>query len=226
MLNEYLIAIILELLGMPAEIAAGILALYRQGLLSLCMSVLAVCITMVCIGIRRSFIEQSGMAVRLEPLIVVTSGLVLYGISIALMLVFTLSIVGFPIAALAFFVMSIFIFIGHAALSVMLGEFFVDKLNKTMNFYQSAFFGAVSVEIFKYIPYNIGWLYQYFILPVFALGAVAAGISNGYLRKKFYAVTPERKPDSKRREIREMLLKHVKDTETSKLKLQEKNQKN
>jgi len=206
MLNEYLISLILESIGMPAEIIAGILALYQQGLIKLCISALTVCITMVCISLRRSFIEQSGMAARHEPVAVAASGLILYGVCISLMLIFILSVIGFPVSILVFFIMSFFIFIGIAALSVMLGNFFAGRLNKVMYIYQSAFAGAIIIEIIKYIPY-IDWMFQYLILPVFALGAVATGFSNGYLKKRFYPMFPECKPYSKRANIRSRILK-------------------
>ena len=148
------------------------------------------------------------MAARLEPFAVITSGLILYGVFISLMLVFILSVIGFLVSILVFFIMSFFIFIGIAALSVMLGNFFADKCNKIMYIYQSALVGAIIIEIFKYIPY-IDWMYQYLILPVFALGAVAVGFSNGYLKKRFYPLPPEYKPHSERANIRKIILKNV-----------------
>jgi len=185
-----MISLILELIGMPPEITGGILALYRQGLLKLGVSGLTVFITMICISVKRSFIEQSGMAVMKEPLAVTAIGIAIYGVCIALMLVFVLSIVGFPIAVLIFFIMNIFIFIGYAALSVMLGTIFADKINKNMYIYQYTVIGAIIIEVFKFIPY-IGWLIQYLILPILALGAIAIGFSNGYLKKRFYPIRVE-----------------------------------
>ena len=192
---------------MPVEIAAGILALYQQGLLRLCMSALTICITMICISLRKSFIEQSYMAMRHELLAVAASGLIMYGVSIALMLVFILSVVGFPVAMLVLFIMSIFMFFGIAASSVMLGNFFAQRYKKDINIYQSALIGAIIIELFNYIPY-IDWIFQYLILPVFALGVTSVGFSNGYLKKKLYQMPSEHTPYSQRDNIREIILKH------------------
>jgi hypothetical protein len=147
------------------------------------------------------------MAVRHEPVAVAAGGIAAYGLSVALMLVFVLSVVGFPVAAVIFCVMSFFIFAGQASLGVMLGRFFAEKLHRKADIYNSAFIGAAAIEGVKYLPY-IGWPFQYIAVPVLALGAVTAGVSNGYIKKRFYYLPPEIKSEIKttnRKEIHDII---------------------
>jgi hypothetical protein len=132
--------------------------------------------------------------------------------------VFAFSVVGFPVAVFIFFIMSAFILVGHASLGIMLSGLLADsRINKTnylnQYFYQLVFFCVFTIEIFKYIPYNIGWVYQYLILPVFELVAAAAGFSNGFLKKKFYPVPPDCEPGRKQTDIRRVLFQYIKDND-------------
>lgn len=208
MLTEYLLNLILDMLNMPAEVSAGILALYQNGLFDIIMSVAAVCVTMLCIGVKRSFFEQAGLALMREPVSVTAGGILWYGLGIALMLIFFISVVGFPVAVLVFFVIFVLIFIGQAALSVMFGEIFADKFNRVLGNYQAALVGALIIELFDYLPY-VGWLFRFLIWPVLALGVLSAGISNGYVKNIFYPPLRVQNLPPGREGIRDIILKQT-----------------
>jgi hypothetical protein len=56
-------------------------------------------------------------------------------------------------------------------------------------------------------------VYQYLLLPVFSLGAVAVGFTNGFLKKKFYPVPQDYMPERKQADVRRILHEYIDDDE-------------
>lgn len=133
---------------------------------------------------RKSFFEQGSMTIVHEPLRVLRNGLLAYFICIALIFMFLISVVGFPIAVLILLLLYIFILLGEISLSIVIGYFILPRPNKTLS-YANMMVGAIIISIVGYIPF-VGVVAKYVLLPLLCLGMLSCCIMNGFIKKVFF----------------------------------------
>lgn len=107
-------------------------------------------------------------------------GFVIYLMGIALILIFTLSLVGFPFALFLLLISWIFSGLGEAALSVIVGEWMVEKMQSEGDIYIKFWLGLSMLQLLKNIPL-LGAIGRIFMIPFLSLGMFAQVLLNEFL---------------------------------------------
>lgn len=146
-------------------------------------SVLQILVMLVLIQIKKGYFEQGLGACLYDKLSIIRKGLIGYFFVIALITMFLLSVVGYPISVLIFTAAFIVRLCGEASLSMYVGY----RLNGSYGSVLSILAGSIIIESICLIPY-IGRLYSFVVLPIICIGIEGACIINALLYKKFYTL--------------------------------------
>ncbi len=170
------------------------------------ISLLQILLAFFYLSIKKSFFIQGSKTMLNQPVKVLASGILMYGGAIALIVVFMASVIAFPIAGVIFLMMILSISLAETAFSIMISELLADKVNMSLNIYESVLIGTFGVECIKYIPYG-GWVFEFICLPIIALGIFYTTLVNAFVYKTFYISKYDlqnKKPDN--RVVRDILL--------------------
>lgn len=133
------------------------------------------------------FLSLSGRTVLLQGIVLINQtkdvlylGTVIYLMGIALILLFTLSLVGFPFALLLIIVGLLFASLGITALSVVIGEWILERMAISQDVYIKFWIGIGILELIKNIPV-VGGMSRVLIIPLLSLGMFAQVILNKLL---------------------------------------------
>ena len=140
------------------------------------------------ISIKKSFFEQSALAVQHEIKYVFTGGITAYFIFVCVALAFFLSIIAIPISVLFILLCCMFVVVGQAPFSIAIGNVISKKIFSQFRLhtiYSDLLLGMLLIFLVKTIPFVN--LFAYFIvLPIFCLGTLTTAWVNGSIRKVFY----------------------------------------
>jgi len=147
--------------------------------------------TLICMmlyPVKPGFMEQNGVLLFEEPMIVLRNGLIAYFFLLALMVIFALSVVLLPAAVAIFLVMQAAMWLGEVSLSITAGWLLASLLLKRP--YNNGFmiFSLFAIGLIKCIPV-VSFPFTFFFLPILSLGLVTTGFINGWVHKKYY-ITP------------------------------------
>jgi|GEM_PF-1460930 len=145
--------------------------------------------TLICMmlyPVKPGFMEQNGVLLFIEPMLVLRNGLTAYFFFFALMIVFGLTVVLLPLALGIFLVMQVMIWFGEVALAITAGWMLsVRLLKKTYN-NGYMIVSLLAIGFIKCIPV-FSLPFTFFFLPILSLGLVTTGFINGWIHKKYYS---------------------------------------
>lgn len=141
----------------------------------------------IAVNFYKAFFQQGSVLIINDKKNVIKNGIIIYGLSIALIMLFFASVVGFGISFVLILMISVVIFLGKISLSIMIGYYITKKIIEHNNIYFNMITGYVLIELLQCLPY-IGWLVSGISIPVITIGIVAQTIINLYVNKKFYEI--------------------------------------
>lgn len=156
-------------------------------------------------GMFKGFLKQGVMAMTAEPFKVMRNGVAAYLLSAIFILLFSLSVILLPIAAVLVMIFLVFAVVGQAALSMLIGLTVSKRLGKRMPALACLALGWLPVAVITNIPIiNVGVVYIF--LPILSTGITVTALINGFLKKIFYyapfgSPPPARTDNRKIREI-------------------------
>lgn len=153
--------------------------------------------------------EQGAMLLLEEFLQVLKSGIVLYGMFIALLLISAYSVVGLPFGAALFVFTNGIAMIGKIPLAVVMGYLLLERLSVAGYTYIYFFAGGFVILLFECV-YAIGGAFLVFVFPVLSLGIIFTLILYRCFYKISYPVKfPVRKGQEAfdRKKIRDIITK-------------------
>lgn len=149
-------------------------------ILELARVVIQIIISLLFLSLFSRNVILQGIALIKQTKDVLYRGTVIYLMGIALILLFTLSIVGFPFALLLLLIGLLLSGLGVTALSVIIGEWILERIDLPKDIYIKFWLGIGILELAKSIPV-FGEMASIFIIPLLSLGMVTQVILNKLL---------------------------------------------
>lgn len=146
-------------------------------ILELIKIVLQMMICLLFLSFFKKHVMLEGMLLINQTRAVLYRGLVIYLMVSALILIFTLSLVGFPIAIFLFFICWILSQLGKTALSVVIGEWVINKLSDKSDIYIEFWIGILLLQLVNtilLIKLSVNILF----LPIISFGMFVQIIIN------------------------------------------------
>lgn len=113
--------------------------------------------------------EQGTMILLKKGSTVLKTGIVLYGMFVAVIAVFIYSIVGLPIGGIMILLLHIAVSFGRIPIMIFLGYVLLQQFHMKGEIYLYYMIGSFIMLLFESV-YLIGGAFLFFIFPVFALG--------------------------------------------------------
>ena len=153
------------------------------------MLTLLICLALL--PVKRSFFEQAAAGLLHKPADAVKKGLTFYFIFMSISVIFFLSVVGFPVTVFILALMVVGVTLGEISIGILLGLLMGGDLGIGVSVYAHMIMGVAMIELVKLIPV-FGGVITFVFLPIMALGVVASGILNGYVRHVFFSLPYEK----------------------------------
>ncbi|MDR3239290.1 MAG: hypothetical protein LBT44_04310 [Clostridiales bacterium] len=165
----------------------------------------------ICLGISWFHplpFRRGGSFVLHRPLRVVGYGIFGYAAFLALILVFTFSVLGLPLAVLFFILCWLLTTMGEIALGLAAGFLLCDSLRIKASINTYTLFGVLSIEISRRMPY-LGYWVSLLLLPIMCVGLIVTVVYEGYLKKNFcdLSIWTDGENKQKRQKTKETILK-------------------
>lgn len=138
-------------------------------------------IGLLVIRLYKPFFKQSAVLLKEDKAGILKNGIVLYGASLGLIIIFLISITGYGIAMLLMLGVLVFVSLGKIALSIAIG----GVITKEKNIYTDMIVGYVIIDMLKLLPY-VDWIFSAIIVPILSVGMVGLAVTNLYLEKRYY----------------------------------------
>ncbi|NLK21860.1 MAG: polymer-forming cytoskeletal protein [Epulopiscium sp.] len=163
-------------------------------ILNLIKIVLQMLVSLLFLSLFRGTVLLEGFFLVRQSKEVLYRGLVIYLMGIALILIFTLSIVGFPFAILLMLIIWIFSSLGEAALAVTIGDWILDMIFKKgkKDIYIEFWVGLSLVQLIKNAPI-LGWVGSKFLIPLISLGMLSQVLINKLLNATYISTKDDNK---------------------------------
>ena len=155
--------------------------------------------TLICMmlyPIKPGFMEQNGVLLFEEPVNVLRNGLTTYFFLLALIVIFSLSVILLPAALLIFLAAQALLWLGEVALAVTAGRLLASRLLKRAYHNGYMVLALLTIGALKCIP-TFSLPFTFFFLPILSLGLVMTGFINGWIHKKYYSTPFHDNPSKK-----------------------------
>ena len=159
--------------NIPGWITTAAAALFR---ISVCLLTLR---------LRSETVKQGGGFILYKPLKVIGNGLLSYCLFMALILVFTNSILGIPLAIAILIIMWLMTLLGETALALAGGYLMLDSAGIQSNNFTYLAAGTLLIEFLRCAPI-LGYAVGMFLLPVICMGMISTLVYDGYLKKNYW----------------------------------------
>ncbi|OUQ58704.1 hypothetical protein B5E58_05840 [Tyzzerella sp. An114] len=156
-----------------------------------------VVIGLILLFIFKNKAEQGTMIIIKKPVKVIGFGNVIYILALALFFLFTISVVGIPVALIIGTIIYIISFIGSVPLAIFFGYNICQALNVSGYTYIYYMMGSFFMVLCKSI-YAVGGAFTFYIFPVLSIGIVAIMILNRFIFKMSYKIEFPTKRDNER----------------------------
>lgn len=163
-------------------------------------------------GAFRAFVSQGGVLLGAEPAKAIRNGILTYFLTLALVVLLSLTIVLLPIALLFLLAALVLIVFGQASLALLIGLAISRRLARSFPPGFCLFMGLAIVAVISNIPViSVG--INYIFMPILAMGIAVTCIINGFVKKKFYYAPfkPDRPKSFDRKAVRGIILGEKKD---------------
>jgi hypothetical protein len=184
--------------SLPRWVLIGLASLLRM---SVCLAVLL---------LRPGSVKQGAAFVLYKPLLTIGNGLLSYIVFMALIVIFIISVLGVPLAAMFLAVNWLLSLIGEASVGLAAGYIFYETLGQKPNALTCTITGVFIIEVAQRIPY-VSDAVTIFMLPVACVGTVVTFIYEGYLHKNCFSEPFEDEIS----DMREIVMKGVDSPPTS-----------
>lgn len=128
---------------------------------------------------KRTIILQGNLLIN-QTKDVLYRGFVVYLMGIALILIFTLSLVGFPFALFLLLISWIISGFGETALALLIGEWVIKRVYIQEDIYIKFWMGIISLQLMEKIPV-LGECINIIFIPVLSLGMFVQILANKLL---------------------------------------------
>lgn len=167
--NVYLAVKIADYFGLVNVV--NILINIPSKVLLLLLGILHMVAGFCALKMKKSQMEQGVMLLLDELPQVVKSGIVLYGMLLALLVISIYSVVGIPFAAFLLSVTEIIIILGRIPLAIFFGYLLMERLSVAGYTYLYFFIGGFFMLLCETV-YGVGGAFLFFVFPVLAMGAL------------------------------------------------------
>lgn len=140
---------------------------------------LQILIGLILISLGKNFVEQGNMILYYQPYQVFREGGILFFMFSLLIGLFTLSLIGFPIALFFLLFLWLFSLLGQIIIGIFIGWSVEKKVALEWHIYIYYLLGTAILEVFKAIP-ALGCILRVIIIPWISLGI----LSRQYINKK------------------------------------------
>jgi len=168
---------------------------------------LAVCL--LALKLKPEPVKQGGGFLLYKPLELIGYGLLGYCAFMALILVFTVSVFGIPLAFAFLAIMWLMTLLGETSLALAGGYLLFESINRKSNTFTYMSVGALLIELLRCLPI-LGYAVGMFLMPVICMGVIIILVYEGYLKKNYWEMTCWADGLSERRVmLREIILKDI-----------------
>lgn len=146
-------------------------------IMDLIKAVIQMVISLLFLSLFKKTVIIQGKIIVNQTKDVLHRGLVIYLMLFALVLVFTLSLVAFPIAIILIITGQLFTQFGKTVLALVIGEFLINKINDKSDIYIKFWIGILLIQLIKLVPL-LDWCGNLLILPFLSLGMFSQMLIN------------------------------------------------
>ena len=139
------------------------------------------------LSIWKNTLEQGSIVLEYEWKNVIKKGSVVFLMQITLILIFVISVIGFPVAILVFMSTYIFVTIGHVSFAVWVGWKIETRLEVRWHTYIYFLVGSTVVHLINSIPI-VGWVMSLIVVPIVGIGVLVQLFLNRWIYKRKYPI--------------------------------------
>ena len=154
-------------------------------------------------GTKPGFFNQGGILLESDAPDIIQFGLMAYALSIAMAIVFLLSVVGVIITFIIMAAAFVITVLGQISLEISLGNMVLSKFKGKLNPYKSMLIGGIIFEATVFIPL-FGFTANFLFLPILCMGIFGENIVNGFYRKRYFE-TPFDEVDGNNKKVDEKI---------------------
>lgn len=159
-------------------------------ILDLIKMVVQMVISLLCLSLFKRSVILQGKILTCQTKDVFNRGLILYLMFTALVLVFTLSIIAFPLVLVLIAACYLLTQYGKAALALLIGEWLINKIAVKTDIYIKFWTGILVIQLMNFAPL-MDWCGNIVLLPLISFGMLAQMIINQLTNSSYIVVNTE-----------------------------------
>ncbi len=205
------IVIIFEKIMIALGIEDIILIISKIPLVALVFAsgIFKVVIGLILLFIFKNTAEQGTMIMIKKPIKVIAIGNVVYILGLILFFIFTVSVIGLPVAIIIGILGYIISFLGGISLAIFLGYNICNMLNVSGYTYMYYMIGSFFMVLCQSV-YAIGVAFSMYVFPVISIGSFIILLLNKFVFKMSYKIefnTKREKEPFDRKKIKDIITK-------------------